>query len=382
MIDKDFLESLSPVEIQMVHQYIGILFKEKINDDTSNYDNLKNTVTRCPHCHGEHFVKNGNRDGRQRYLCKDCNKSFEDSSGTFFFHSRINYNTWMTFIGCEVVGLSLRQEEAVCGVSKTSCFHMRHRLYHALSQYQNSRKLEGLCEIDAAYTSINLKGFRKDMPRLSKKRGKHKPDKDHKQLRGLSHHKICLVTAIDENDHILFKVAGLGVEDTDKYERFSSFFSRKISFVADEKRCIESFCKRHHYYIDIIPSGSFRSDKGNTLSSINQFHQEFSELLRKKHGISTRHLQSYMDFLVVTKELRYRLELKKMNTKLYMDILRTPLLFTVKDICRFPLPVDIYEAYKEYGYTDPRSLTDNLSGDICDISKNSIEDIKANQPLS
>ncbi|MBQ3963348.1 MAG: IS1 family transposase, partial [Erysipelotrichaceae bacterium] len=83
MIDKDFLESLSPVEIQMVHQYIGILFKEKINDDTSNYDNLKNTVTRCPHCHGEHFVKNGNRDGRQRYLCKDCNKSFEDSSGTF-----------------------------------------------------------------------------------------------------------------------------------------------------------------------------------------------------------------------------------------------------------------------------------------------------------
>ena len=57
MIDKDFLESLSPVEIQMVHQYIGILFKEKINDDTSNYDNLKNTVTRCPHCHGEHFAK-------------------------------------------------------------------------------------------------------------------------------------------------------------------------------------------------------------------------------------------------------------------------------------------------------------------------------------
>ena len=36
MINKDFLESLSPVEIQMVHQYIGVLFKDRIKDDTSN----------------------------------------------------------------------------------------------------------------------------------------------------------------------------------------------------------------------------------------------------------------------------------------------------------------------------------------------------------
>ena len=133
---------------------------------------------------------------------------------------------------------------------------MRHRLYKALSEYQDLRKLEGLCEIDAAYTSINLKGFRKDMPRLSKKRGKHKPDKAHKQLRGISHHKICLVTAIDESDHILFKIAGLGVEDTDKYERFLTHFSRRTSFIVDEKRCIETFCKRHRRCIDIIPSGA------------------------------------------------------------------------------------------------------------------------------
>lgn len=355
MINKEFLESLSPVEIQMVHQYIGILFKEKINDETSNYDNLKHTIEECPHCHSRHFVKNGKGNrGRQRYLCKDCHKSFEDTSKTFFFHSRINYNTWISFIGCEIVGLSLRKEEAICGVSKTTCFYMRHRLYKALSDYQDKRRLNGQCQIDCAYTSINLKGWKKDMPRFSKKRGKHKPDKKHKQLRGISHHKICLMTSIDENDHILFKIAGLGVEDSDKYESFSSYFSKKASFICDEKRCIENFCKRHHYSYDVIPSGSFTSDSGNTLSLINQFHQEFSELIRKSHGISTRHLQSYMDFLVINKELRYRLELKKMNTRIYMDILRKPLPFLTADICRFPLPVDVYEAYKEYNYTDPK----------------------------
>ena len=73
--------------------------------------------------------------------------------------------------------------------------------------------------------------------------------------------------------------------------------------------------------------------------------------------MGTRHLQSYMDFLVVTKELKYKLELKKMNTRLYMDIIDHPIFWTSDDICHIPMPVDVYEVYKEYGYADPRSLS-------------------------
>lgn len=376
MIDKNFLESLSPVEIQMIHQYIGILFKEKISEETDNYDNLEHTIKECPHCHSKHFVRNGRstKTNRQRYICKDCSRSFEDTTNTFFFHSRLKYNTWMTFIGCEIVGLTLLEETAICGISKTSCFNMRHRLYKALSDYEESRKLKGQCEIDCAYTSINLKGFKKkDMPRLSKKRGKHKPYSTYKDLRGISHHKICLLSAIDEEDHILFKIAGLGVEDIKKYDKYSNYFSKKTAFICDEKRCIESFCNKHHFTCDIIPSGAFVSPKGNSLSSINQLHQEFSDLLRKKHGVSVRHLQGYMDFLVVNKELRYTLELKRMNTRIYMDILRKPLPFTTRDISHFPLPIDLSIAYREYNYR----YTDDI-----DISKNNIEDMRLNQPIS
>ena len=357
MIDKQFLESLSPVEIQMIHQYIGILFREKISDDTSNHDNLKHTADRCQHCGSERFVKNGHnrKIGRQRYVCRDCKRSFEDSSGTFFFHSRIGYSVWMTFIGCEIVGLPLRQEEAICGVSKTTCFNMRHRLYSALSGYQDRRKLQGECQIDCAYTSINLKGWKKGMPRFSKKRGKHKPDRNHKQLRAISRHKICLLTSIDENDHILFKIAGPGVEDTAKYERFRPFFSRKAGFICDEKRCIESFARKHRFPLDIIPSGAFVSERGNSLSSVNQFHQEFAELIRKKHGIGTRHLQSYM------------------------DILRTPLSFTTEEICRLPMPVDVYEVYREYGCINPESTQ---KSDKYFISKNSSDKFASNQLIS
>ena len=80
MINKDFLESLYPVEIQMVHQYNGVLFKDRIKDDTSNFDNLK--AGKCPYCGSKHSVKNGHdpKSGRQGYVCRGCHSSFRDST--------------------------------------------------------------------------------------------------------------------------------------------------------------------------------------------------------------------------------------------------------------------------------------------------------------
>jgi hypothetical protein len=49
-------------------------------------------------------------------------------------------------------------------------------------------QLSGQVELDATYTKINLKGTRKeDMPRISKKRGKHKTSLVSKELAGISH---------------------------------------------------------------------------------------------------------------------------------------------------------------------------------------------------
>ena len=87
-------------------------------------------------------------------------------------------------------------------------------------------QLQGQLEVDSTYTKINLSGTRpENMPRLSKKRGKKSPVVgEFKSLRGLSHHKICIVTAIDEHDNILYRVSGLGQETTAKYEQYSDHF--------------------------------------------------------------------------------------------------------------------------------------------------------------
>ena len=72
--------------------------------------------------------------------------------------------------------------------------------------------MKGNIELDPAYTKIKLKGTKpENMLGLSKHRGKHKSFFT-KDIRGISGHKICLVTAIDENDNMLFKIGGLGGE--------------------------------------------------------------------------------------------------------------------------------------------------------------------------
>jgi transposase-like protein len=36
----------------------------------------------CPHCESEHVVRFGKHNGRQRYRCKSCSKTFTDTTNT------------------------------------------------------------------------------------------------------------------------------------------------------------------------------------------------------------------------------------------------------------------------------------------------------------
>ena len=45
-------------------------------------------ITNCPHCQSTHFVKNGIKCNNQRYLYRDCKKSFVEQTGTILYNSQ------------------------------------------------------------------------------------------------------------------------------------------------------------------------------------------------------------------------------------------------------------------------------------------------------
>lgn len=316
-INQDFLNHLAPIELSFIQASITKLCRDKITDDTTNYDNVCNKVEDCPYCGSYHYVKNGfNPHHKQKYRCQDCGKIFTATTETMFTHSKTSFNTWSAFIACELNGLSLEQDSVATGLSVTTCFHMRHKLYKAISKVNDNVILHGLIELDAAYTKINLKGTRpQNMPRSSKHRGRKNASIYSRHLRGLSNHKVCLVTATDENDNILFKIAGLGQESYDKYDQFKNHFVKHSTIISDDKPCIQAFTYNNEMKTDVIPSLAnqkrYTASSGNSISSVNELHTEAKKMIRNKKGISTRHLQAYLDWLVFRKRLRYTLDMRK-----------------------------------------------------------------------
>ena len=56
--------------------------------------------------------------------------------------------------------MPLEGEAQVLGTSKTTCFYMRHKLYHAASEIMGHQKLSGEVEIDTQYKKISVEEIR------------------------------------------------------------------------------------------------------------------------------------------------------------------------------------------------------------------------------
>lgn len=61
----------------------------------------------CPHCEGNAICKNGKYNGKQRYLCKMCRKTFTDFTYSPSYNRKKSLDKWMQYAKCMVVGYSI-----------------------------------------------------------------------------------------------------------------------------------------------------------------------------------------------------------------------------------------------------------------------------------
>lgn len=369
VITKEYLDSLPEEDIIFIRDYIWQRFgkeperKEQTDSEPDEQaeepprnTRLSDDPSCCPHCGGTHFIKYGFKDGKQRYLCKDCNKSFLEDSGTLMSSCRLTEDQVRELIECEVEGLSLKEEAHRSGLTETSCFNFRHRLYSMADHRMAKLVLSGQVEVDATYTRINLAGTRpENMPRINKKRGKKaKIVGEFKALRGVSHHKICIVTAADENDNILYRVSGLGQENLEKYEQYSDQFSCTTMVISDSNDGIKKFAEALKVTHDVIPAEGdkkrYTTPLGNSLGDVNQVHQTLKNLVRVKHGVSTRHLPGYLAWISYLKRAIYTYEREELVEYIYQDLFQTKGTLLTTEINKLEQPISLREAYAEYAY--------------------------------
>ena len=203
--------------------------------------------------------------------------------------------------------------------------------------------------MDALHLSINLKGTKpQNMPRMSKTRGKTSA------FRGISHHKVCILSAVDENDQMIFEIQGLGCETTEKVNQMAEYFQKEDKtnyLVTDMKQCYHQLSETTGRLHDEIKSEGHISQSGHSLADLNGLHSEFKLLYKKYRGVSIRHLQGYLDFFCFFKKLKYTFdEIQKQRHETYLTATQEKSTLRVKDIHSKDIPINLFEAYGEYHY--------------------------------
>ena len=111
----------------------------------------------CPRCRSESVIKYGSYRAFQRYRCKDCDRTFNDKTGTIFAHAKIALTEWFFAIyGFLRFNMSIRQLEAELDVSYRTLRQRIERFARALDA--PSLSLSGPVEIDEVYVTAGKKG--------------------------------------------------------------------------------------------------------------------------------------------------------------------------------------------------------------------------------
>lgn len=112
----------------------------------------------CAHCASAQVVRNGNSRGLQRYLCKDCGRTFNATTGTAL--TGLHHKERLFEQGkCLVEGMTVRDSAAQMGVSVSTAFRLRHRFLQGVVEHQPAQ-VAGILETDETYFRESQKGSR------------------------------------------------------------------------------------------------------------------------------------------------------------------------------------------------------------------------------
>ena len=344
---EELLKDLDPVTI--------IEFKNYLTENLSKLCSMKNSNSKiiskfkteesfCKKC-GCLLHKNGKtKTGIQKYICSGCKATSSETSETIICHSKLSFEIWSNVIDNLLNGFSLRRIAEENNISVLTSFRLRHKVLYALKTFIKSIRLSGKIQSDEKYFSINLKGTKPiNMLRYSKKR-----TSTTSPYSGISHHKICVVSSIDENDNLLLEIVGLGRCTTDMLkDSLGLKLNNAISINADSASVYQEFCNEYKLTLNSIPSG-FHNDGIFNISEINGIHSQLETWISKFRGISTRHLQEYLDWFVYIFTMKKRFLLNKIKTESYSKILIDNNYIKSNDIFKVKMPIELNIAYAEY----------------------------------
>lgn len=276
---------------------------ETLTDKTDDKYSLEGLVTGerfadgrvCPYCGGSHIVRNGHRktDGVQRYLCRNCGKSFVATSNSIASGTDKDLSVWQKYIECMMEVMSIRKTADICGIHRNTAFAWRHKVLDALQEMQDGVTLSGIVEADEKYVPISYKGNHSrsqsfTMPRASRHHG------GYIKKRGLSSDCVCIPSAVNRKGMSYAKVGKAGrvgyacLENT-----LSNHIEYGSTLCTDKEKAYRRLSRTYGY--DLVQVDTKEVKKGiYHIQHINSYHSRLENFLYDFRGVSTKYLNNYL----------------------------------------------------------------------------------------
>ena len=352
IIDNNNIYDLVPSQIVQIIS--------KLNDALKVIKERKQTISKvahfekhkhnCPYCNGTNFIKYGHDNGVQNYICKECSRKFNDLTGTVFAGTRLTYEQIDTFINCFNDKVSIRKTAKRMKVNKNTVYLLRQKMLDSFKVVRENIELNGEVEADEIYRSINLKGTkRNNMPRFSKPRTSKGTS-----TRGISNHKICIMGAIDENDSMFLQIVGNGPLTSNMVKTSLTPKMKNIKkLITDCKSSYENEAKNQSWNLKQVKSELYKDLEGNSLANINSLHSGLTTFLTPFRGVSTKHLQGYLDWYIFEKNLNYTCEYDQhFNSVLKTSVTNSTNINSLNMNNNFS-GLDFNAIYADYNYSPP-----------------------------
>lgn len=279
------IKELSYTELKRLnHQVESLLSEDEVGQVLAKHENQ---ISSCPHCHCRTLSKWGSTaQGRQRYLCRDCHKTFSTLTGTSLYRMK-KPDKWLKYINCMILSTTLRAAAKTLGINLKTAFKWRHRLLKNPCAHQPT-ELVGIIEADETFVAESFKGSKK-MPRESRKRG------------GEGRQEVPILLALDRsgsvNHHVL---------ERDTKEEIS--FALKPLLTADSVLCTDgnlsykSIVKELDFNIDhkrlIALDNQKVIDKIYHIQTLNNLTMRWKTWMKRFFGVGTAYLDNYIAWFI------------------------------------------------------------------------------------
>jgi len=301
----DLINSLSKAQIAELKDTLKVLPIEQSDQKNSKnkkhhpVDNQnKSTKIDCPHCSSKSIKGHGQYNGRKRYKCCLCSKTFTQLTDTPISNTKYP-EKWDDFVTCCIEGLSLRKTAEKLGIHVATAFKWRHKLMGA---YVSDQKLSGIAEADETFFLFSEKGSRT----VSKRRKPRKRGGKSKSA-GITDDQVPVVVGKDRNRSLIAGVAGRGrISAKDIEQIFEEHIEKNTTLCTDAHPSFKAFAKANKIkFVQLnISKGRRVIRKKYHIQNVNNAHTYIKKWMARFNGVATKYLQNYMNWYCLMEETR------------------------------------------------------------------------------